>query len=216
MRASTPIYDIFESPIPAHEARQHLGLPDKPTILFFGYVRRYKGLDLLIEAWPRVLEKLDAQLLVAGEFYDDEELIRTRIEELGLGTSKEPAVRFFNDYIPNDEVHLYFSAADVVAQPYRSATPSGVAQTAFYFGKPMIVTDLGVLSEMVPDDEAGYVIPPEDPAALADSIVRFFNNEPARLAEGARTQGLRYSWESLIARLLPFLHHNDLHNEVDA
>ncbi|HYE96466.1 MAG TPA: glycosyltransferase [Rubricoccaceae bacterium] len=201
-----PIYDIFEPPIPPKEARAKLGLPDRPTALFFGYVRHYKGLDLLVEALPLARAKVDLQVIVAGEFYDDEEAIRKRAADLGLTSGDTPALRFFSDYIPNDEVHLYFSAADVVAQPYRSATPSGVAQTAFFFGKPMIVTDLGVLAEVVPDDVAGYVVPPNDVDALADALVRFFRKgTPERLAAGAAAQGRKYSWDALVAQLLPFL-----------
>ena len=182
-----PVYDMFEAPLPPTEARDRLGLPERPTLLFFGYVRHYKGLDVLIEALPRVRERRDVQLVVAGEFYDREQEIRARVSELGLAE----AVRFFDDYIPNEEVHLYFSAADVVVQPYRSATPSGAAQTAFFFGKPIVVTDMGVLREVVlPDDgpAAGVVVPPEDPPALADGILAFFDGDPAALADGARAQ----------------------------
>ncbi|MFV1980574.1 MAG: glycosyltransferase, partial [Rhodothermia bacterium] len=95
--------------------------------------------------------------------------------------------------------------ADVVVQPYRSATPSGVAQTAFFFDKPMIVTDLGVLAEVVPDGKAGFVVPPEDPAALADAIVRLFKRGPATFTEGVRAQKRKYSWIELADQLAAFL-----------
>lgn len=195
-----PVYDIFRPPIDPAEARRQLGLPERPTMLFFGYVRRYKGLDLLVEALPRIREHVDAQLIVAGEFYDDKEEIESRIAELNLGD----AVRVFSDYIPNEEVNLYFSAAEVIVQPYRSATPSGVAQTAFFFDKPMIVTDLGVLSEVVPDGVAGYVVAPEDPGALADAVVRFFSVGPDRFSEGVAAQKRKFSWEALTDRLVSF------------
>lgn len=198
-----PVYDIFEAPVDPTEARLRLGLADRPTMLFFGYVRRYKGLDLLIEALPAIREHVDAQVVVAGEFYDDKEEIRARITELGL----DDHVRVFSEYIPNEEVHLYFSAAEVVVQPYRSATPSGVAQTAFNFNKPMIVTDLGVLAEVVPDGVAGYVIPPEDPPALADAVVRFFDAGPDRFKAGVARQKEKYSWPSLTEDLAAFFEH---------
>jgi len=195
-----PVYDIFEPAIPSTDARARLGLREAPTMLFFGYVRRYKGLDLLIEALPSIRQRVDAQLVVAGEFYDDRERIEARIAELGLGD----AVRIFSDYIPNEEVHLFFSAAEVVVQPYRSATPSGVAQTAFNFNKPMIVTDLGVLSEIIPDGVAGYVVPPEDPASLADAVVRFFEHGPEAFRDGVEAQKRRFSWDALTVELAQF------------
>lgn len=200
-----PVYDIFEDAIDPGEARQELGLPDRPTIIFFGYVRHYKGLDLLIEALPAVREKIDAQLIVAGEFYENKEEIESRIRQLGLAEGENPVVRLFSHYIPNEKVHLYFSAADVVVQPYRSATPSGVVQTAFFFDKPMIVTDLGVLAEVVPDGKAGFVVPPEDPAALADAIIRFFERGPATFTEGVREQKRKYSWDEMGGALAAFL-----------
>ncbi len=200
-----PVYDIFEPAIASQVAREELGIPDRPTMLFFGYVRKYKGLDLLIEALPLLAGRLDVQLLVAGEFYDGEDDVRGRIEELGLTKGDQPTVRLFSDYIPNESVHLYFSAADVIVQPYRSATPSGVVQTAFYFNKPMIVTDLGVLAEVVPHGVAGLVIPPENPAALADSIVEFFDRGPESFVAGVASQRAKYSWDELAEQLEGFL-----------
>ena len=196
-----PVYDIFEAAIPPPEARARLGLREAPTMLFFGYVRRYKGLDLLIEALPRIRRSVDAQLVIAGEFYDDRERIEGRISELGLGD----AVRVFSDYIPNEEVHLYFSSAEVVVQPYRSANAaSGVAKTAFNFNKPMIVTDLGGIAEDVPDGVAGYVVPPEDPASLADAVVRFFDHGPETFHDGVEAQKKRFSWDALTDELERF------------
>jgi glycosyltransferase involved in cell wall biosynthesis len=200
-----PVYDIFEPAIDSAEARSILGLSDRPTMIFFGYVRHYKGLDLLIEALPLVRNQVDAQVIVAGEFYENREEIEARIEQLGLAEGPDPAVKLFSDYIPNEEVHLYFSAADVVVQPYRSATPSGVAQTAFFFEKPMIVTDLGVLAEVVPDGKAGFVVPPEDPGQLADAVIRFFERGAESFREGVREQRQRFSWDELASQLTSFL-----------
>jgi glycosyltransferase involved in cell wall biosynthesis len=205
MEGFHPVYDIFAPAIDPVEARRRLDLPDRPTVLFFGYVRHYKGLDLLVEALPKVRDTRDVQLIVAGEFYERREEIEARIGQLGLDTGEHPAVRLFSDYIPNEQVHLYFSAADLVAQPYRSATPSGVAQTAFFFEKPMIVTDLGVLSEVVPDGKAGFVVPPEDPDALARAILRFFDRGPETFAEGVIEQKRKFSWDELAVQLASFL-----------
>ncbi len=200
-----PVYDIFHDPIPAAEARAGLGLPEARTLLFFGYIRPYKGLDVLLDAMPEIHRRTGARLIVAGEFYNNEDELRGKVTALGLDQGEAPVVRFFSQYIPNEEVHRYFSAADALVQPYRRATPSGVAQTAFFFGKPMVTTNLGVFAEVVPDGVAGVLVPPEDPAALADGVARFYDLGPERLAEGARQQALRFSWDALVDKLLPFL-----------
>ncbi|PAP75513.1 glycosyltransferase [Rubrivirga marina] len=188
-----PVYDGFGVPTPAAEAREALGLPTGvPLFLFFGFIRRYKGLHVLLEAWPRVRERVPgAQLVVAGEFYADEAELRAQAAALD-------GVRLDADYIPDDRVGLYFSAADAVVQPYVSATQSGVAQIAFHFGTPVITTDVGGLAEIVPDGEAGLVVPPEDPGALADTLVRFVEDDLGeRLAAGVRRERERYSWDRL-------------------
>lgn len=202
-----PVYDIFSPAIAPAEARAGLGIPDERTLLFFGYIRPYKGLDVLVEAMPAIHARTGARLIVAGEFYNNEAELRARVEALGLGArdGKPPVVRFFSQYIANEDVHRYFSAADALVQPYRSATPSGVAQTAFFFEKPLVTTNLGVFAEVVPDGVAGVLVPPEDPAALADGVARFYRIGPERLAEGARAQGAKFSWDALVDDLLPFL-----------
>ncbi len=191
-----PVYDIFGPAVPKAEARALLGLPaEAPVLLFFGFVRRYKGLHVLLEALPRIVERLPGmRLVVAGEFYDDEAPYRALIERHGLA----PHVDVHADYIPDAAVASYFSAADLVVQPYVSATQSGVAQIAFQFEKPLVVTDVGGLAEVVPDGRAGLVVPPEDPAALARAVVRFFEENLAPvLAEGVRAEKQKYSWDRL-------------------
>ena len=186
-RAPHPVYARFGAAPSKPEARAALDLPAHlPVLLFFGLVRRYKGLHTLLEAMPLVLERLTAvQLFVAGEFYDDERPYRDQVRARGL----EAHVRFRNEYIPDAEVPRYFAAADVVVQPYMRATQSGVAQVAFHFDRPLIVTDVGGLAEVVPHEEAGLVVPPDDPAALAAAIVRFFEDHLcAALTEGVRRQ----------------------------
>ncbi len=200
-----PVYDIFEPPLAPSEARAELGLPDERTLLFFGLIRPYKGLDILLDAMPAVHQKTGARLIVAGEFYDNRDAIMAQTKKLGLDQGDAPVVRFFPGYIPNEDVHRYFSAADAIVQPYRRATPSGVAQTAFFFGKPMVTTDLGVFAEVVPDGVAGVLVPPENPDALATGIARFYDIGPEKLADGAARQAEKYSWDALVDRLLPFL-----------
>ncbi|MEO0558035.1 MAG: glycosyltransferase [Bacteroidota bacterium] len=189
-----PVYDGFGDPIDKAEAREALGLdPEKPLFLFFGFIRRYKGLHVLLDAMPSVVDRQpDARLVVAGEFYADEDEIRAQAVPLG------DAVRLDTDYIPDDRVALYFSAADAVVQPYVTATQSGVAQIAFHFGRPVITTDVGGLAEIVPDGEAGLVVPPEAPAELANAMVRFIEEDLGdALAEGVQRERVKYSWDRL-------------------
>ncbi len=199
-----PVYDLFGEAPPQAEARAALGLPPAPPVLlFFGFIRRYKGLHVLLEAMPLILDALpEARLLVAGEFYEDEAPYRRLIAQNGL----HERVLLHGEYLPNEAVPRYFAAADVVVQPYVSATQSGVAQVAFHFDKPAIVTDVGGLAEVVPHERAGLVVPPEDPAALAAAVVRFFREEMgARLAEGVRREKKKYSWNRLYEAVESFL-----------
>jgi len=193
-RVEHPIYDIFGPGMPKTEARAALGLSaDRPTLLFFGYVRRYKGLHVLLDALPSVVERMpDARLLVCGEFYDDEKPYRDQIERLGIAG----AVDLHADYIPNEDVGKFFCASDLVVQPYVSATQSGVAQIAYQFERPAIITDVGGLAETVPHEVSGFVVPPENPQVLADSIVRYFDEKwEDRLVEGVRKEREKYSWD---------------------
>ena len=186
-----PVYERFGDSVPQADARAALDLPpDVPIVLFFGFVREYKGLHVLLEALPQALEQVpDLHLVIAGEPYDDRDRYRRIIERHDLGDR----VRWHDRYIPSDDVPRYFGAADLVAQPYVSATQSGVAQIAFHFEVPMIVTDVGGLAEVIPHEEAGFVVPPRDPDALADAIARYFDDDWAeRLTEGVRAQKQRY------------------------
>ena len=189
-----PVYDVFGDAIPKAEARASIGQePGAPLLLFFGFIRRYKGLHVLLEAMPRVLEHIpNARLVVAGEFYADEEALRKQ------ATPFAHAIHFAADYIPDEYVASYFCAADVIVQPYVSATQSGVSQIAFHFGRPVITTDVGGLAEIVLDGETGLVVPPGNPHALADAIVRYFGEglEDA-LVEGVQREREKYSWDRL-------------------
>ena len=186
-----PIYDGFGAAPPRDEARRALGLGDGPTFLFFGFVRPYKGLHVLLEAWGGVVSRVpEARLVVAGEFYEGEADLRAQAAPHGA------SVRFDAGYIPDDRVGHYFSAADAVVQPYVTATQSGVAQIAFHYGRPVITTDVGGLAEAVPDGEAGLVVPPEDPEALADALVRFVRDDLGEtLATGVRGLRDEASWD---------------------
>ncbi len=173
--AGPPIPDFYYDigTVPSQlEARQHLGIPsDAEVLLFFGYVRRYKGLDVLIEALAIARQRRPRlRLLVAGEFYENEQKYREQIAALGL----EPYVTVANQYIPNEAVGMYYRAADVVVLPYREATQSGILATAYTFQRPVIATAVGGLQELVVEGKTGLIVPPEDPAALAGAIEQFF------------------------------------------
>ena len=191
--AAHPAYDHFGEGVPRGEARERLGLPaDAPVLLFFGFVRRYKGIAVLLDAMPAVVARVPGvRLVVAGEFYGDEAALRARAAPLG------DAVRFDADYIPDARVADYVCAADAVVQPYLTATQSGVAGIAFHFGRPVVTTDVGGLAADVGD--AGLVVPPNDASALADALVEILTGDTAeRLGALAATRG-RASWDDLSA-----------------
>lgn len=195
-RVHLPVFDHFGAARPREEARRELGLPvGEPLLLFFGYVRRYKGLGVLLDAMPAVLEAIPgAKLAVCGEFYEDEAGYREQLRRLGLSES----VLLHNEYLPTAEVGRWFCAADVVVQPYIGGTQSGVAQVAFHFGRAVVLTDVGGLAEVVPHEEAGFVVPPGDPEALAAALVRFFREGwRDRLEDGVRRERSKYSWDRL-------------------
>jgi glycosyltransferase involved in cell wall biosynthesis len=199
-----PLYDNYGAPVTRREALGKLGLDEaQQYILFFGFIRKYKGLDLLLEAMNSdEIRSAGVKLIVAGEFYGDEAFYTGLISKYNLGES----VKLFTSFIPNEEVRYYFCAADVVVQPYRSATQSGITQIAYHFEKPMIVTDVGGLAENVPDEQVGFVVPP-DAASIADAILRFYT--PGKgipsVRENIRKEKQQYSWASFVQRLLGLL-----------
>jgi glycosyltransferase involved in cell wall biosynthesis len=164
---------------------------DGDVLLFFGFVRRYKGLEVLIEAMPLVLAQRKVTLVVAGEFYEPVAPVRARIAELGIGD----AIRLHDRYVPDEEVGDLVAAADCVVLPYRSATQSGVVLVAYAGGCPVISTAVGGLPEVVDDGVTGYLVPPEDPKALADAILRFFDQGGRPAFEGAvAKKAAEFSW----------------------
>lgn len=196
-----PVYSIFGDPLPKDEARRQLGLAQGNLILFFGYVRAYKGLDVLLKAMPQVLRQTRAHLLVAGEFYSDKEAYLRLIDYLGISS----AVTVVDEFIPNQDVKLYYSAADVVVLPYLSATQSGIVQIAYHFNKPVITTDVGGLPDEVEDNVTGFVVPAGDPETLARAIVTYFahrREQPFALQISQHKR--RYSWEQLAEAIESF------------
>ena len=169
-----PVYDTFNAtePIDAQKARQQFGFkPDNKVLLFFGYVRKYKGLDILLALFPALLQKDPTyRLLVAGEFYENPEDYFNKAKGLGIFDK----IVFHNQFISNEEVPNYFAAADVLTLPYRSATQSGIVSIASAFNKPVIVTDVGGLSEVVENQVTGLIVPPNNADAFSEAIHRFF------------------------------------------
>jgi glycosyltransferase involved in cell wall biosynthesis len=207
--AALPPYDVFShDPLPRAQARARLGLSqDEPVLLFYGFVRRYKGLRYLLKALPAAREQLPVRLLVVGEFWEDERAYRELVRQLGL----EEAVQFYSEYIPNDQVTLYFSASDAVVVPYLEATQSAVTQLAIGFEKPMIATSAGGMAEAVVDGQTGLIVPPADSAALSEAIVRYFHEDLGRqFAEHIREQKQTASWMPLVHLI------EDLYAEIAA
>jgi D-inositol-3-phosphate glycosyltransferase len=199
-----PLYDNYGAIIPRKEALGKLNLPDDFSyMLFFGFIRAYKGLDLLLESFADTrLRNRKLKLIVAGEFYEDEKPYLELIEKLEINDD----VILYDRFINEDEVGALFSAADLVVQPYKSATQSGVTQIAYHFDKPMLVTDVGGLSEIVPDGKCGYVVQPQ-PKAIADSILDFFeNNRSQSFIEGARKEKAKFTWNKMTAAVSEVFH----------
>lgn len=190
-----PLYDNFGQPVPQAEAQQQLGLnPDYRYLLFFGFIRDYKGLDLLMHAFadPR-LRHYRVKLIVAGEFYNNAEQYAQLEKQLGL----EGEIVWHTQFIPNDQVRIYFSAADLIVQPYKTATQSGVTQVAYHFSKPMLVTNVGGLAEIVPHGKVGYVTP-VDAKAVADALVDFCSDDnKLRFAQNIETEKKKYAWSRM-------------------
>ncbi len=202
VRLFHPIFQHFPPPVTRQQALAKLNLPNKPTLLFFGFVRHYKGLDVLLHSLQRIRQKLDCQLIVAGEFYDDEAEYRQLIKALGL----TEAVRLFNRYIPNEDVPYFFSAADVVVLPYRSATQSGIVPVCYYYQKPVIASAVGGLPEVVEPGKTGFLVPPEDPEALAEAILTFYEQGGEKAFQhGLQRARDRFSWEAFTRQLEDFL-----------
>ncbi len=190
-----PLYDIFGQAVDKMAARATLNLTDERIVLFFGYVRAYKGLDLMLRALPVILKQVRIKLLVVGEFYEDESKYRDLAASLGVTDS----IQIHSDFVPNAEVSSYFSAADVVALPYTSATQSGIVQLAYHLDRPCIVTDVGGLAEVVVHEKTGFVVPPRDPGALAAALVRFYQeNRAHEFSENVMIEKKKYSWEAMI------------------
>jgi glycosyltransferase involved in cell wall biosynthesis len=189
-----PLYDNFGDAISKIEARRFLGLNENDKIvLFFGFIRQYKGLDLLLKAMAdERIKKGNIRLLVAGEFYEDDKAYLQLIQENNL----QEHVILKTNFIPDSEVKYYLCSGDCVVQPYKNATQSGVTPLAYHFEKPMIVTNVGGLPSLVPHEKVGLVCEP-DPKSIADSILRFYQLGEQYFIPHLRTEKQKYSWSKL-------------------
>lgn len=195
-----PLYDNFGKAVPKTEARQFLGLPqDKTILLFFGFIRDYKGLDLLMKAYAKV-PKENLLLVVAGEFYNNGEQYKDLEHELSL----EGTIAWRTDFIPDDKVRYYFSAADLIVQPYKTATQSGVTQIAYHFERPMLVTNVGGLAEIVPNGKVGYVCK-VDEDDIAEAIASFAGMDKTQheqqFHKNIQTEKQKYAWSRMTEKI---------------
>lgn len=195
-----PLFDNYGKAVGRKEALTALKLDQNDSyMLFFGFIRAYKGLDILIRAFAdKRLRNRRLRLIIAGEFYEDDSPYRELIKNYNL----ENDILFFDHFIKDSEVPLFFCAADLVVQPYKTATQSGVTQIAFYFEKPMLVTDVGGLREIVADGKCGYVVKPDQDSIAAAIIDYFENNRKEEFTAGVKLEKEKFSWEKMTGAIL--------------
>ena len=194
-----PLYTSFGEKLNKMDARKALELPtDKQLVLFFGLIRNYKGLDMLLDAMNELKSNPNINLVIAGEFYEDKQPYLDLIEKYQI----QNQVILHGKFIANEDVKLYFSAADLVALPYRSATQSGVTQVSFHFEVPTLVTNVGGLGEIIPDKVAGYVVE-SNGKAIADGINDYFENNRMHLfTEGMIKEKQKYDWKIFVDEVI--------------
>jgi D-inositol-3-phosphate glycosyltransferase len=195
-----PLFDNYGPKVSREEALSALNLDsDNSYMLFFGFIRAYKGLDLLITAFSDTrLRNRRLKLIIAGEFYEDDTPYKELIKKYNI----QDDIIIFDYFIKDSEVSLFFSVADIVVQPYKSATQSGVTQIAYQFEKPMLVTDVGGLREIVPEGKCGYVVKPEA-KEITEAILDFYDNDrKAFFTEGVKLEKAKFSWDKMTASII--------------
>lgn len=201
-----PLFDNFGEAVNKVEAYEKLGLTlNEEYILFFGFIRDYKGLDLLLQAMAdERIRPMNFKLIVAGEFYTEARPFWDMITNLGIADK----VIMKTDFVPDELVKYYFCAADIVVQPYKHATQSGVTQICYHFNRPMLVTNVGGLPEMVPNGQVGYVVSPE-PNAIADALVDFYKeHREFVMRDNIKQEKKKYAWSEMLNRIFEVM--NDL------
>ena len=198
-----PTYNAFkQSDLSKEKAREVLNLgKDDKIMLFFGFIREYKGLKTLIGAMPAICSSLpDCRLLVVGDFQSEES--KAEYAALMEKSGCMESITLVDGYIPDNEVEKYFAACDVAVLPYDSATQSGIAQIAYGFEKPVIATDVGGLGEVVLEGKTGFLVPPKDPEKLASAVVKFFTSaNDVSFTENIRSEADKYSWNKMVGTI---------------
>jgi len=190
-----PVFSLFGEKVDKQEAKKYLKLTDEKILLFFGFIRDYKGLDVLIEAISLVKKELDVKLIVAGEFYESEERYLKLITSYNL----EKEIILKKDFIPTSDVKYYFSASDAVVLPYKSATQSGIVQVAVNFCKPVIATNVGGIGEVIEDGKTGFVVEKENPEKLAEAIIRYYKEDKEKeFSQSMKSLKEKYSWQNFV------------------
>jgi len=194
-----PLYDNFGDPLSKEEAREKLKIKNEELIiLFFGFIRHYKGLDILLQAIAdERIKKAGIKLMIAGEFYEDKRQYFDLIDQLKI---KDQLI-LRTDFIPDSEVRNYLCAADAVIQPYRNATQSGVTPLAYHFEKPMVVTNVGGLASLVPHEKVGLVAEPT-PKSIADAILRFYQLGENYFIPHLHKEKDKYSWKRMVETII--------------
>lgn len=200
-----PLYNIFGEKLDKAEARKFIEENYKvefgtdKVLLFFGYIRKYKGLMYLLDAMPEILKSSNVKLLVAGEFYDDEKPYKEKIKQLGI----EDNIVLLSDFMPDEKVRYFFSACDCLVLPYTDATQSGIVQIAYYYDKPSVVTDVGGLSEVVIRDKTGIIISPGSVNEIAGAVKKFYEeNLEEKFSENIKVEKKKYSWETFTENIM--------------
>jgi len=203
-----PMYETYGAPVSMQEARKKLNLntADK-IILFFGLIRHYKGLDILLEAMAHPdIKKQNIKLLIAGEFYEDKQPYLDLIQRLEL----QNQIILHDKFIANEDVRYYFCASNLVAQTYRNATNSGVTMVGYYYEKPMLVTNVGGLAEIVPNEKCGYVVDNSVPH-ISEKILAYFNqNKEKEFTENVILEKKKYEWKEFVRVLINLYHSTKL------
>ncbi len=194
-----PLYDNFGEKISKELARKYLNIKlEEKIILFFGFIRKYKGLDILLDSIKILQTSYPSfKLLIAGEFYDDQKLYNEQIERLGI----EQQLILRTNFIPDNEVKYYLCASDLIVQPYRSATQSGVTPLAYHFEIPMIVTNVGGLPALVPDNKVGLIAEPTA-ASIAEKIIQFFKTGEQHYLPYLVEEKKKYSWSKMVDAIM--------------
>jgi len=200
-----PVYNLFGDKIEKKEAREYIrqkfnvDVVNNKVILFFGYIRKYKGLNYLIDAMKEVVKEMNVKLLVVGEFYEDENKYREQIKRNNL----ENNIFVISEFMPNERVRYFFSASDCVVLPYNSATQSGITQIAYFYDKPVIATKVGGLSEVILNEKTGYLVEPKNVFQISEAILKFYkDNKEEEFSKNVNEEKKKYMWESFVQEMI--------------